>query len=383
MPFCAEIRYRECIDLPKGCFPYMFCINRMAGACLLSVSVLGLSSCANVPANGKLSTAAQASDPLATYSLTGDTLPVLDPSIIRQGTTYYAFSTDVVGFSSSGSLPIHCSQDKIQWSRCGSVFPDGIPSWITAKLQGVVGLWAPDVSYFNGEYHVYYNGSTLGTQRTVIGLVTNATLDPNDPDYKWVDRGLVLASKDGDDYNALDPNILIDSDGQIWMTYGSYWSGIKQRQIDPATGALLASNRTRYDLAFRPGVPDDALEGASLVHHGDYYYLFVSVDHCCTASTAMDNYKQAVGRSTSPHGPFVDQNGTPMMKGGGTILLKGDGTWNAPGGGTAYLDTDNGDSVLIFHAQNLHEGGVPHVWLKTIAWTNDWPVLTDQASSTN
>ncbi len=119
------------------------------------------------------------------------------------------------------------------------------------------------------------------------------------------------------------------------MTYGSYWSGIKQRQIDPATGMLLASNATRYDLARRSGVPDDAIEGASLVHHGNYYYLFVSVAHCCEATTAEDNYKQAVGRSASPHGPFLDENGTPMTRGGGTVLLRGVGTWNVPGGGVA------------------------------------------------
>jgi len=359
----------------------MFWSRRIAGACLLSVSSLWLSACASISSAGRISYTAQASDPLAAYPLTGDTLPVLDPSIIRQGGTYYAFSTDVAGFAASGNIPIHCSADKINWSRCGSVFPHGMPAWISRQLSGVTGLWAPDISYFNGEYHLYYNASTLYTQRTVIGLATNTTLDPADPAYKWLDRGVVLHSKDGDDYNALDPNIFIDSDGQIWLTFGSYWSGIKQRQINPATGMLLASNPARYNLATRPGVPDDAVEGASLVHHGNYYYLFVSLDHCCTASTSTDNYKQAVGRSTSPHGPFVDQQGTPMMKGGGTILLRGDSAWNAPGGGTAYLDPDNGESLLIFHAQNLHEGGTPHVWLKNLAWQNGWPVLTDISSA--
>lgn len=352
--------------------------KRLAGACLLAVSGVWLSSCAGVSANGS---AAQPSDPLGSYTLTGDTDPVLDPSIIRQGSTYYSFSTDVSGFASSGSLPIHCSQDKIIWTRCGSIFPQGIPAWITKRLPGVIGLWAPDVSWFNGEYHIYYNASTLYSQRTLIGLLTNVTLDPTDPSYKWIDKGVVLQSKDGDDYNALDPNIFTDDDGQIWLSYGSYWSGIKQRQIDPETGMLLASNSTVYSLAFRPGIPDDAIEAASLVHHGGYYYLFVSVDHCCAATTAQDNYKQAVGRSTSPHGPFLDRNGTPMMKGGGTILLKGNGTWNAPGGGTAYLDSASGDSLLIFHAQDLQQGGTPHVWLKNLSWQNDWPALTDQAAS--
>jgi arabinan endo-1,5-alpha-L-arabinosidase len=353
----------------------MLCFRRRAGLCLLSAAVVAVSSCTN--AVGKLSYATESTDPLAHYTLTGDTLPVLDPSIIRQGSTYYAFSTDVVGFSSSGSLPIHCSQDKSYWTPCGSVFPDGVPAWITDKLSGVTGLWAPDVSFFNGEYHIYYNASILHTQRTIIGLATNTTLDPSDPNYHWADRGVVLESRDGDDFNALDPNIFIDTDGSIWLTYGSYWSGIKQRQIDPSTGMLLASNSTRYDLATRPGVADDAIEGASLVHHGEYYYLFVSVDHCCESTTAQDNYKEAVGRSSSPHGPFVDQAGTSMMIGGGTVFLQGDGKWNAPGGGTARLDPATGESMFIFHAQNLEEHGTPHVWLKSLAWQNDWPVIAN------
>lgn len=354
----------------------MLCFSRLACACTLSVCLFALSSC-SASFTGRLSYASESTDPLAAYALKGDTLPALDPSIIRQGNTYYAFSTDVAGFPTGGNLPIRCSQDKVSWQVCGSVFPNGVPAWIAAHVAGGQGLWAPDISYFHGEYHLYYVASVLNTQRSVIGLATNTTLDSSDPSYQWVDRGLVLESHSGDDFNALDPNILVDSDGSVWMTYGSYWSGIKQRQIDPQTGMLLMSNATRYDLATRPDVPGNPIEGASLVHHGNYYYLFVSVDHCCETTTAQDNYKEAVGRSTSPHGPFVDEVGTEMMNGGGTVLLQGDGTWNAPGGGTAYLDPSNGDSLLIFHAQDLKQNAVPHMWLKKLGWQNDWPVLTD------
>jgi arabinan endo-1,5-alpha-L-arabinosidase len=354
----------------------MFCPKRLAGVCLLSVVLLWICSCAQVT-SGKLSYLSAATSSLSEYPLTGDTLPVLDPSVIRQGSTYYAFSTDVVGFVSGGSLPMHCSQDKIHWVSCGSVFPGGAPSWIPKHIPGSSGLWAPDISFFNGEYHLYYNASVLHTQRTVIGLVTNTTLDPSDPDYRWIDRGLVMESKAGDDFNALDPNILLDPDGSVWLTFGSYWSGIKQRQIEPSTGLLLASNVTRYDLAMRASNPDHAIEGASLVHHGDYYYLFISVDHCCEQTLGEDDYKQAVGRSSSPHGPFVDEDGTPLMSGGGTVLLQGNASWNAPGGGTAYLDSSNGDSLLIFHAQNIAKGGIPYAWVKKLEWVNDWPVIAN------
>lgn len=343
--------------------------------CLLCVCV-AVSSC-GASFVGKLSYASQSTKPLAQYSSVGNTWPVLDPSIIHVGSTYYAFSTDVSGFNSTGHLPIRCSNDKISWTACGAVFPSEIPAWIQSSVPGATGLWAPDVSFFNGEYHVYYCASILGTQQSVIALATNTTLDPTDPHYRWIDRGAVMSSRVGDDFNALDPNILIDNDRHVWLTYGSYWSGIKQREIDPATGLLSTNQRARFDLATRPGVARNPIEGASLVHHGDFYYLFVSVDFCCEQQTSQDNYKQAVGRSTSAHGPFVDEDGTPMMSGGGTVLLESTKDWNAPGGGSAYITPDGNDSVIVFHAQNLKKGATPYQWLKKLAWENDWPVLSD------
>lgn len=322
---------------------------------------------------GHLSVATATGDPMASYGLTGDTLPLHDPSIIRQGKTYYVFTTDVIGLAAGNYLPIRCSQDEVSWAACGSVFP-AMPAWVLAKVPGIVGLWAPDISYFGGLYHVYYAGSTLNSQRSVIGMATNTTLDASDPKYKWVDAGEILESAPGQDFNAIDPNIAADAAGNLWMSYGSYWSGIKQMQIDPATGELLA-NSPRVDLATRSGVLNDPIEGASIVRHGTFYYLFVSVDYCCNVSVATDNYKEAVGRSTSPQGPFVDENGVDMMSGGGSVILESDGTWNAPGGATAYVDADNGESLLVFHALKMSENGAMYLWVKHISWQNDWPVL--------
>jgi arabinan endo-1,5-alpha-L-arabinosidase len=322
---------------------------------------------------GKISTSAGAQANLESYGLLGNVTPILDPSVIRQGDTYYVFSTDVVGVPSGSNLPIRCSGDQTNWRVCGAVF-HGIPAWVRQKVPGVIGLWAPDVSFFNGLYHVYYTASMLYTQRSVIGLATNTTLDSSDPNYKWVDAGEVLESVPGDDFNALDPNILMDQSGSVWMTFGSYWSGIKQVQIDPPTGKPLP-NATHSSLATRPDVPENPIEGASLMKHGDYYYLFLSVDYCCRASYLQDDYKEIVGRSTSPNGPFVDMSGTSLMQGGGTILLQAQGVWNAPGGGTAYMDSRTGDSLLVFHALKLTENGTQYLWLKHIDWQNDWPVL--------
>jgi arabinan endo-1,5-alpha-L-arabinosidase len=346
-----------------------FCVSCGVPSC--NQVTLGATSFA---APGALSFPTSAVDPLAVYALTGNTEPVLDPSIIHVGSTYYAFSTDVNPVTVN-SLPIRCSQDKVNWTLCGSVFPNGMPSWASQLVPGIQGLWAPDISFFNGEYHVYYAGSTFASQQSYIALATNTTLNSSDPNYKWVDRGPVMVSNPGDDFNAIDPTILVDTDGSVWLTYGSSVTGIKQRQVDPATGQLVTSNCTCYSLATRPGSQGNPIEGPSLVHHGNYYYLFVSMDFCCDNFNTPVAYKQAVGRSTSPHGPFVDESGTPMMNGGGTVLIQGDAAWSAPGGGTAYINSQTGDSLIIFHAHNRSRNETPYQWVKTLNWVNDWPVI--------
>src|SRR5579885_3105041 len=105
---------------------------------------------------------------LAAYRLTGNTSPVRDPSIMRQGSTYYLFSTDA-GTPVAGNLPIRCSTDKVNWQLCGVVF-NQIPAWVQTAVPGIGGLWAPDISYFNGSYHLYYAGSTFASNTSVIGL---------------------------------------------------------------------------------------------------------------------------------------------------------------------------------------------------------------------
>jgi arabinan endo-1,5-alpha-L-arabinosidase len=323
-------------------------------------------------ATASLSIAVGAAGPLTTYEFTGDTSPVHDPSIIRQGSTYYVFVTDPAG-PVSGYLPIRCSTDKIAWTGCGYVF-SAMPSWVATTVPGATNIWAPDISYFNGSYHLYYAVSVFGTQESAIGLATTPTLDQTDPNYKWTDQGVILASAVGANYNAIDPNILVDTDGSIWMTYGSYWNGIFQQQIDPATGEIMAG--TTYHLAERAAsVAGDPVEGASLVHKGSYYYLFVSWDTCCDANPVNDNYKIAMGRSTSPHGPFLDENGVDMAAGGGTILLQGDGiNWSAPGGETVYLDATGGD-LIVFHALRIADNYNDYLFVRTITFDTGWPVI--------
>jgi arabinan endo-1,5-alpha-L-arabinosidase len=136
-------------------------------------------------------------------AVTGDTEYVHDPSIIKDGGTWYEFGT-ANGPNRDGELPIRCSNDLHQWEKCGVVFKS-IPEWIKKESPQTKELWAPDISYFNGEYHLYYAFSVFGKNTSGIALLTNKTLDPRSPAYKWQHQGLVLLSRAEDNFNAIDP----------------------------------------------------------------------------------------------------------------------------------------------------------------------------------
>src|ERR1700735_4400756 len=161
---------------------------------------------------------------------------VHDPSMAREGGTYYLFSTgDPAGVIGNGNIQIRTSSNLRSWTYHGTVFATK-PGWITSSIGSIPNLWAPDISYFDGLWHLYYAGSSFGSNNSVIGLATTPTLDPRSPGYHWTDRGLVFRSTSSDDYNAIDPSLVSTPDGGKWLVFGSYCRGIKLIALDAATG---------------------------------------------------------------------------------------------------------------------------------------------------
>jgi arabinan endo-1,5-alpha-L-arabinosidase len=336
------------------------------------IGFLFLTICISSTALGQAPTASRV------IAVSGDTEYVHDPSIIKDGDTWYLFGT-ANGPHRSGELPIRCSPDLHQWRLCGQVF-DQVPEWIKKESPTTKELWAPDISYFNGEYHLYYAFSVFGKNTSGIELLTNKTLDPRSPKFHWEDCGLVLQSHLEDDYNAIDPNLVLDEKGNAWLSFGSFWSGIKMRRIDPQTGKLSSADTKLYSLASRkrpenpppnpPGLPGNwqAVEAPFIVHHGDYFYLFVSFDLCCRGTKS--NYKTMVGRSITVTGPYVDASGTPMMEGGGTPVLLSNERWIGPGGES--IRRGKGEDIIVFHAYDGKTGDA-YLQLSTIDWSGGWP----------
>jgi arabinan endo-1,5-alpha-L-arabinosidase len=303
---------------------------------------------------------------------TGSITFVHDPCIIKCNEYYYIFST-------GSRIDIRRSADMLNWKFIGSVF-DSIPAWGIKEVPGVSNIWAPDIFYHDSTYYLYYALSTFGSNHSCIGLATNLTLDPGDPNYEWIDRGKVIQSGVGDNFNAIDPNVTMDKDNRIWLSFGSFWDGIKMVELDSNTWKPEQSYKL-YSIASRSG---GAIEAPYIVYKNGYYYLFVSFDYCCNGVNSTYNIR--VGRSKEITGPYIDSSGIAMLKGGGTHLLSGDNRWKGPGHCAVLLQENN--DWIIFHAYDAENHGVPTLRILPLDWDsavgmdsqNGWPVINTSLS---
>ncbi|WP_251153419.1 glycoside hydrolase family 43 protein [Cellulosimicrobium sp. Marseille-Q4280] len=316
--------------------------------------------------------------PTGGLSVTGETSPIHDPAlVVADDGTWYVYSTGLVNREKGGTIQVWSSgDDGVTWESEGTVW-DEIPAWIDEHFaDGALpdNLWAPEVYEHDGTYYLYYSASRFGTNTSLTALATNTTLDPDDPDYEWVDQGLVIESPQdiagAKTFNAIDAGIVEDADGTPYMAIGSHWYGIFLVEIawpsgKPVAGAV--ADAVHLVDRFAPG---NRVEAPFITEHDGWYYLLVSFDACCQG--ADSTYHVAVGRSRSVTGPYLDAEGRDMVGGGGTTLLDTHGAVVGPGGQSVF------DDVLAFHyydASNAQFPYLPTLGLQRLAWVDGWPVV--------
>ncbi|MEP7320169.1 MAG: arabinan endo-1,5-alpha-L-arabinosidase [Panacibacter sp.] len=298
-------------------------------------------------------------------------ISVHDPVIIKQDSTYYIFCT---GFG----INMSSSTDMQNWKKEKPVF-NKAPQWAVNAIPGFKGhIWAPDISYHEGTYFLYYAVSAFGKNTSAIGLATNKTLNTASPDYKWEDLGKIIQSVPGRDmWNAIDPNKIDDDKNNHWLTFGSFWNGIKLVKLSSDLKSV-AQPEEWYTIAARQRsflLPDSvagdaAIEAPFIFKKDKHYYLFVSSDYCCRGEKST--YKMIVGRAEKIQGPYVDKDGVPMNLGGGSTLLEGDKNWH--GVGHNAVATFNGTDYLVFHGYDANDNGKPKLRIEKLKWINGWPV---------
>jgi arabinan endo-1,5-alpha-L-arabinosidase len=287
-------------------------------------------------------------------AVSGD-VAVHDPSVVKAADgTYFLFST-------GNGIEIRTSTDRTAFRRAGSAFPNGA-SWAHPFTGGSDNLWAPDISFRNGRYYLYYSASTFGSRNSAIFLATSTTAQPG----SWTNQGIVVQTSNSSDHNAIDPNLVVDQSGAWWLTYGSFWTGIKMIRINASTGKPADS--TRYSLAQRPSSAGGAVEAPYIVYRSGYYYLFMSFDYCCRGTSST--YRVVVGRSTSITGPYTDRNGVRLTSGGGTEVLATHGNIYGPGHQTLWTDVDGW--VMAYH---YYTSSGSRLGINLVGWSGGWPAL--------
>ncbi|MDE1149748.1 MAG: arabinan endo-1,5-alpha-L-arabinosidase [Azospirillaceae bacterium] len=347
----------------------------LLGGCLTGAALAMTSARGFAQVAGQLAAPEAEPHPNETFGdrMTGDLSPAHDPCIIKQGDTYYVFGSDALGGEGEHHIPWKTSKDLINWTARGDLFTS-LPPWAQQAVPGTKAMWAPDISFINGRYHLYYAMSTFGGNRSAIGLYTNATLDPADPTYAWKEEGLVFASVESDDYNCIDPAHFVDREGNRWLVFGSFWGGIKMIALDRATGRPKADRKV-YSLIHRPAPEHapDAVEAPFMIERDGWYYLFASFDYCCKGENS--SYYVVVGRSRKVTGPYVGRDGKSMMDGYGTQLIHGDSRWRGPGHEAVLRDGDR--DYLVYHTYDATKHGASTLRISPITWTPDgWPTVT-------
>jgi arabinan endo-1,5-alpha-L-arabinosidase len=299
----------------------------------------------------------------ARLNVTG-ALQLSDPAVIESEGTFYAFGT-------GPGIRVRTSQDLLNWRDAGSVFLFN-PGWIELRLEAEPELWSPDISYFGGVYHLYYAASKQGSHRSCIGHATAASLPG-----PFEDQGAVLCSNLGgreDDWNAIHPSFIADSDGTPYLAFGSFWSGLKLVALDAATGKPLDDKL--IDLAARTG-QGGAIEAPFIVRRCGFFYLFASFDRCCDGVNST--YKIYVGRSDKLQGPYRDRAGVPMLEGGGTPVVVADDTWHGPGHSAIFQHEDKWyEAHHAYYAGDFNAffaQGEAYLRISELIWDSEgWPV---------
>jgi len=310
-----------------------------------------------------------------------DSPMVHDPVMAKEGDTYYIYATGM-------GIQQMTSKDRKTWTVLPQPVMTVIPGWTTDSVPGFGShVWAPDVIQWHGRWWMAYSCSTFGKNGSAIGLLSSRSLAAN----LWKDEGCIVCSHDwkvdgegkssGDNWNAIDPNFVIDDKDNPWLVWGSFWDGIQLARLDTtmhlATKPMTIARRYSPDDQNAAENPTsrfagrNAIEAPFIFRHGDYYYLFVSWDYCCRG--AKSNYRVAVGRSKQVSGPYLDRNGKDMLVGGGTIFLEGDKKeWEAAGHCAVY--TFDGEDVFICHGYSATHNGAAMLIQRPISWTADgWP----------
>ncbi len=296
---------------------------------------------------------------LSSYAISGSTF-AHDPTIIYEESAglYWMFYT-------ADGIGVKYSSDAKTWYQGTQIFASA-PSWWATYVPSKTdfNVWAPDISYYNGKYNLYYSVSTFGSNVSCIGLMQCTSILKGD----WVDMGLVIRSTSSSKYNCIDPNFVL-AGKTPYLVFGSWYDGIWISRLSSGT---MKPNKSAVQIADRD-LSSNAIEGACIWNRGNgYYYLFASYDVCCNGVNSTYNIRY--GRSKSITGPYLDKNGNSMLDNGGTVLYSSKSNQIGPGGQCIFT-TALGNTAMGYHYYDKNNNGTATLGIRDIKTVSGWPTL--------
>ncbi|MBE5883863.1 MAG: glycoside hydrolase family 43 protein [Lachnospiraceae bacterium] len=351
---------------------------------------------------------------------------VHDPSIVKADGKYYIFgshmaaavSEDLTSFKSfaNGVTPGNKLFDNLLNGEKEAFAFTG------QHVDGYYAVWAPDVIYNpNLEKWVMYFSTSHDYRTSNICMATADTIEgPYSYQETLLYSGITRMNVEntnfyeilgedadvseyvnGSDYNNLvypnciDPTIVYDEDGRMWMVYGSWSGGMWLLELDQNTGLPIhpeADEEKHVDAYYGQylmGGLHNSCEGPYLIYDKEsgYYYLFVSYG----GLTRTGGYQIRQYRAENITGPYVDTTNETFgfVANHEKYGLKVMGNYDLPSLKTAYmapghcsvLQEDDGRLYLVYHTRfdsgsEYHEPRVHQLFRNEEGWLVAAPFAT-------
>ncbi len=275
-----------------------------------------------------------AADPETYTNPVGDApIHMGDPFAFAYGGKYYLVGTTAPNEGFHG----YESTDLAHWRLVGWAWRKSAAAW------AVGAFWAPEVTFYRGQFYLTYSGLARGSKpdRLLLALaVSDTPAGPyRDLHTPWFDPG----------YSTIDGHIFVDDDGTPYLYFSrngaqeGYSFGINygvrlERDLSTPAGEPVKLTEASQPWERVKWAENRCNEGATVLKHAGRYYMTYSANH-----TEFPHYGVGYATADQPLGPWIKADENPILA---TNLELG---VSAPGHNSIVRTPDGRELFIVYH----------------------------------